>query len=51
MMIPHHQSAVDMAENEISHGKNYDLKKLSQKIVADQNNEIKEFQDWLKGKM
>ena len=50
MMIPHHQSAVDMAENEISHGKNYDLKKLSQKIVADQNSEIKEFQDWLKGK-
>lgn len=50
MMIPHHQSAVDMAENEISHGKNYDLKKLSQKIVADQNSEIKEFQDWMKGK-
>ncbi len=50
MMIPDHQSAVDMAENEISHGKNYDLKKLSQKIVADQNREIKEFQDWMKGK-
>jgi len=50
MMIPHHESAVKMAEDEISHGKKYDLKKLSQKIIADQNKEIKDFNDWLKSK-
>jgi uncharacterized protein (DUF305 family) len=50
MMIPHHESAVTMAEDEISHGKNYELKKLSQKIIADQNKEIKEFNDWLTSK-
>lgn len=47
MMIPHHESAVTMAEDEISHGKNYELKKLSQKIIVDQNKEIKVFKDWL----
>ncbi|MDZ4792994.1 MAG: DUF305 domain-containing protein [Bacteroidota bacterium] len=50
MMIPHHESAVTMAEDEISHGKNYELKKLAQKIVADQNKEIKEFKEWLANK-
>lgn len=50
MMILHHESAVTMAENEISHGKNYELKKMAQKIVEDQNREIKEFKDWLKNK-
>ena len=47
MMIPHHESAVMMAENEISHGKNFDLKKMAQKIIKDQNMEIKQFQEWL----
>lgn len=36
-----------MAENEISHGKHYELKKMAQKIIADQNKEIKAFKDWL----
>ena len=48
MMIPHHQSAVDMAENEISHGKNVEMKKFSQKVIDDQSREIKEFEEWLK---
>ncbi len=47
MMIPHHESAVMMAQNEISHGKHFDLKKMAQKIIRDQKAEIKEFQDWL----
>lgn len=50
MMIPHHQSAVDMGENQISHGKNVELKKFAQKVVNDQTKEIKEFQDWLASK-
>lgn len=50
MMIPHHESAVTMAENQISHGKSLELKKLSNKIINDQNKEIKEFNAWLAGK-
>ncbi len=48
MMIPHHQSAVDMAENEISHGKHVEMKKFAQKVIDSQSKEIKEFNDWLK---
>ena len=47
MMIPHHESAVTMAEDEISHGKHYELKKMAQKIIADQNKEIIDFQTWV----
>ena len=47
MMIPHHESAVMMSQSEISHGKHFELKKMAQKIIEDQNAEIKEFQDWL----
>jgi uncharacterized protein (DUF305 family) len=48
MMIPHHQSAVDMSENEISHGKHVEMKKFAQKMIDDQSREIKEFEEWLK---
>ena len=47
MMVPHHESAVAMAEDELSHGKNLALKQMAQKIIEDQSNEIKEFQQWL----
>ena len=47
MMIPHHESAVTMAENELKHGKHLDLKKMAQKMIADQSKEITEFQTWL----
>ncbi|HEV8081230.1 MAG TPA: DUF305 domain-containing protein [Chitinophagaceae bacterium] len=48
MMIPHHQSAVDMAENEISHGKHVEMKKFAQNVIDGQSKEIKEFNEWLK---
>ena len=47
MMIPHHKSAVVMGEEELSHGKNLELKKIAQKIMEDQNKEIKEFEGLL----
>ena len=47
MMIPHHESAVMMSQNEISHGKHFEMKKMAQKIIEDQNMEIKQFQEWL----
>lgn len=47
MMIPHHESAVTMAEDQLSHGKNLALKKMAQKIIEDQSKEIIQFQTWL----
>lgn len=46
MMIPHHESAVKMAQAELLHGKQPELKKMAQKIISDQNNEINEFKSW-----
>lgn len=47
MMVKHHETAITMAKDEISKGKNSELKKMAQKIVEDQGKEIKEFQTWL----
>ncbi|MEO7531604.1 MAG: DUF305 domain-containing protein [Sediminibacterium sp.] len=50
MMIPHHEAAVRMAGKEIAKGKQPELKKMAQKMIADQTNEIREFKTWLAGK-
>ena len=47
MMIPHHESAVTMGEDELSNGKNLELKKMAQKIIEDQSKEIKQFEAML----
>ncbi len=49
MMISHHEAAVKMAENEISHGHHVELKQMAQQMMSDQNAEIKEFQMWIDG--
>jgi uncharacterized protein (DUF305 family) len=46
LMIPHHASAVKMAKNEITYGKEPMLKKIAQKIIIDQNKEIATFVAW-----
>jgi uncharacterized protein (DUF305 family) len=40
MMVPHHQGAVDMAKTELRYGRNEQLRRLAQKIVATQQHEI-----------
>ncbi len=40
MMIPHHQGAIDMAMAELRYGKNEQLRRISQEIVVDQQQEI-----------
>jgi hypothetical protein len=40
MMIPHHQGAIEMAEAELRHGKNEQLRRIAQEIVVDQQQEI-----------
>ena len=47
MMKSHHEGAVKMAEDEISHGKQYEIKKMAQKMITDQNKEITDFKAWL----
>ena len=49
-MIPHHQGAIDMAEELIKKTKDPELKALAQKIIKDQKAEIKQMQDMLKAK-
>lgn len=50
MMIAHHESAVKMAEDELSHGKQYEIKKMAQQMIADQSKEIADFKAWLNQK-
>ncbi len=46
MMIPHHEGAKTMAEHQVKHGKNAELKKMAQKMITDQTKEIAELKAW-----
>lgn len=49
-MRPHHQLAVDMAKVELANGKDAEIKKLAQDIIAAQEKEIAVIDAWLKVK-
>ncbi len=40
MMIPHHQSAIDMAEIELEHGSDAETREMAQQIIDAQKHEI-----------
>jgi Domain of unknown function (DUF305) len=40
MMIAHHQGAIDMAQAELRHGGNEQLRRIAQEIIVDQQQEI-----------
>lgn len=46
-MIPHHEGAVEMARVAIDHCSDAELKRLAEKIIADQEKEISDMRDWL----
>ena len=49
MMIPHHQSAIDMAKVLLAEeNADPEIKAIAEKIVADQTKEIEQLQAWLK---
>jgi hypothetical protein len=39
-MIPHHQGAIDMAKAELRYGRNEQLRRISQEIIVEQQQEI-----------
>jgi Uncharacterized protein conserved in bacteria len=47
MMISHHEGAIKMSKDELSHGMNAELKQMAQKGITDQTKEISEFKTWL----
>lgn len=48
MMVPHHQGAVDMARLQLLYGKDPELRRLAQSIIAEQQIEIQLMQAWLR---
>lgn len=48
MMRQHHQQGINMAEQELRHGKDAKMKEMAQKIMDSQKKEVAEFDDWLK---
>ena len=46
-MLPHHQGAVDMAKIELQYGKDAELRKLAEDIIAAQDSEIALMNAWL----
>ena len=47
LMLPHHQAALDMARTELLYGRDPQMRRLAQEIVADQESEIQLMQLWL----
>jgi uncharacterized protein (DUF305 family) len=46
LMLPHHQAAIDMANVELTFGKDEQLRRLAQEIVTDQESEIQLMKLW-----
>jgi hypothetical protein len=48
LMLPHHQAAIDMAKTQLLYGKDPQMRRLAQEIIADQQSETELMRLWLK---
>lgn len=48
LMLPHHQAAIDMAKTELAYGKDPQMRRLAQEIIADQQSETELMRLWIK---
>jgi len=48
LMVPHHHAAIDMAKTQLLYGKDPQMRRLAQEIIADQQSEIDLMNLWLK---
>ena len=46
-MIPHHQAAIDMARIVLEYGENPEIRELAQDVIAAQEGEIRQLEEWL----
>lgn len=46
MMTPHHQGAIDMARTYLRDGRDPEIRRMAQTIIADQEREIRQFKAW-----
>lgn len=47
MMIPHHESAIEMSDAILKHGKDQEIKQIAEKIKSDSQKEIADLKEWL----
>ncbi|HVV80407.1 MAG TPA: DUF305 domain-containing protein [Pseudolabrys sp.] len=46
-MVAHHEGAIDMSQTVLKYTKDEEIKKMANKMISEQQKEVKELNDWL----